>query len=690
MATVDLGKIKFTWRGAFSTSNTYEADDVVSHSGSSWVYVNSTAKTGTNAGAPSSTNTTHWNVMAEGTGTLTTAGDLLTHDGSNNQRLALGTTGQVLKASTNSVNWSNSNEFFQIDILGSNIPLYANTFQAGATDTGTAGKRPWLAEYNGKSGATADWIPYDGMPNPACGPVKRDRDDMHNNYATLCYLNGNYEPVMRGYNYYSAAPLGNVAADNVVYKSKISMEFGGFKDGEYFVRIWGKGGTSWALTNKGNVFVTGENSQGELGLGDTTDRYQWVRNPYLGPDATNNSITCEVSCLAPSIYGGYQWHTNTKIFAILHDGRVMAWGDNSQGQLGIGSTTDQTKPVIVSALTNIKQISGGVYDTWALDNSGNVFHTGNNNTGVGLGTSRQAFTQLTGVSNVEQICLHASGRYNSAIHSQGWALQSNGDLFGCGYNGNGNLGDGTNADKSAFTQIGGSENFSAVQVTGNGATSSAVLWLGQGTSTDTFNDGPGDMYQLTIASDTGNGFRLVGYNSQGQQLQGDTNATTGVNIPSTNSFDTYQHQTVTASADGSLTLQDITFPSTTMKAVFPQRSSGYNSPGWYGLDMQGRLWVWGHLTTSHPYKATTSATSYYKAFLYPSPWAHTKSSGKGWIGNTSVEIEDLISIGYYYGGYYGHYIRASDGSVWGYGNNYYYNQGSTVNTTYYGWNRLRP
>ena len=34
-----------------------------------------------------------------------------------------------------------------------------------ATDTGTF-KRPWLAEYNGKSGATEDWIPYDGMPNP--------------------------------------------------------------------------------------------------------------------------------------------------------------------------------------------------------------------------------------------------------------------------------------------------------------------------------------------------------------------------------------------------------------------------------------------------------------------------------------------------------------------------------------------
>ena len=54
MATIDVGKIKFTWRSAFSTSNTYEKDDVVEHSGSSWVYVNTTNNTGSAAGAPSS------------------------------------------------------------------------------------------------------------------------------------------------------------------------------------------------------------------------------------------------------------------------------------------------------------------------------------------------------------------------------------------------------------------------------------------------------------------------------------------------------------------------------------------------------------------------------------------------------------------------------------------------------------
>ena len=130
MATVDLGKIKFTWRGTFSTSNTYEADDVVEYNGSSWVYVNTTSKTGSNAGAPSSSNSTHWDLMAQGSGTLTTAGDLLTHDGSSEQRLSIGTTGQILKASGSSVNWSNSDAFYQVDVLGSNVPLYANTFKA--------------------------------------------------------------------------------------------------------------------------------------------------------------------------------------------------------------------------------------------------------------------------------------------------------------------------------------------------------------------------------------------------------------------------------------------------------------------------------------------------------------------------------------------------------------------------------
>ena len=97
MATVDLGKIKFTWKGAFATGTTYEADDVVSSGGSSWIYVNATPKTGTNSGTPATSNSAHWNLMADGASPLTTAGDVLTHNGSANIRLARGESGQVLK-----------------------------------------------------------------------------------------------------------------------------------------------------------------------------------------------------------------------------------------------------------------------------------------------------------------------------------------------------------------------------------------------------------------------------------------------------------------------------------------------------------------------------------------------------------------------------------------------------------------
>ena len=86
----------------------------------------------------------------------------------------------------------------------------------------------------------------------------------------------------------------------------ISTEFGGLKDGEYFVRHYYNTHSMVVLTNKGNVFVQGENGSGQLGLGDTVDRYQLVKNPYLGPDATNNSITCEVAAVATNDAGGYQ------------------------------------------------------------------------------------------------------------------------------------------------------------------------------------------------------------------------------------------------------------------------------------------------------------------------------------------------------------------------------------------------
>ena len=97
MATLNLGNIKFNWKGAYSGGTAYVVDDVVSYSGSSYI-----CKLASTGNLP--TNGTYWDQMSSAgtdgtdlTSTLTTQGDILYRDGSGLQRLAAGTAGQALK-----------------------------------------------------------------------------------------------------------------------------------------------------------------------------------------------------------------------------------------------------------------------------------------------------------------------------------------------------------------------------------------------------------------------------------------------------------------------------------------------------------------------------------------------------------------------------------------------------------------
>ena len=528
MATIDVGKIRFNWTGAFATGTTYSLNDVVSYSGSSWVYVNATAKTGTAAGAPSSSNSTHWDLMADGASPLTTAGDVMTHDGSSSIRLAVGSVGQGLKVvSANTLGFGNVTGFDNHLILGSNVPAYAKTH---ATDEGgTDGKYPWLARYNGKSGASADWIPYDGMPNGACGPVKRDRNDHATNYTCVKWINTNHEPMIAGYGYQGLGPKASGSYNEQPHNMlQLSAEFGGMAADEYFVRMWYNQHSVQMLTNKGNVWAMGENGSGQLGLGDTTDRYQLVRNPYLGPDATNNSITCEVACIATNDARGYQGMGNTAYMAITHDGRVFDWGWNGNGRGGHGDTTNRTKPTLVSGLTNIKQLSLGYNDTFAVDSSGNAYHSGANTSSISsLGSARTSFAQMTSIDNVAQILNMCTYYYSGGILASAYVIQTDGDMYGIGENGAGQLGQGNTTDLTTWTQIGGATNFAAVHAAGNTSTLSVCALVGNSSG----QDGPGDAYTYNVAANTGLPLRTMGHNAQGALMQGNTTANSAVNQP---------------------------------------------------------------------------------------------------------------------------------------------------------------
>ena len=103
MATIDLGKIKFNWRGTYAGGTAYVPDDVVYYVdgsvGSSYMCVANTT-----GNAPSSGGTLHasWEYLAKGQATspTTTQGDIIVRGASADQRLAIGTAGQALKVNS--------------------------------------------------------------------------------------------------------------------------------------------------------------------------------------------------------------------------------------------------------------------------------------------------------------------------------------------------------------------------------------------------------------------------------------------------------------------------------------------------------------------------------------------------------------------------------------------------------------
>jgi hypothetical protein len=141
MATVNLGSIKFKWKGTYSGATAYTVDDVVSYNGSSYICI--LASTGN---LP--TNATYFEQMSQAgtdgtdlTSTLTTQGDILYRDGSGLQRLPKGTAGQVLQMNS-----------------GATAPEYADA-SGGVISTGgfSAGQNIWTYKWNDATSTSTQW-----------------------------------------------------------------------------------------------------------------------------------------------------------------------------------------------------------------------------------------------------------------------------------------------------------------------------------------------------------------------------------------------------------------------------------------------------------------------------------------------------------------------------------------------------
>ena len=138
MATIDLGKIKFNWRNEYDNSTAYVPDDCVYYADGS-VTSSYICKTASQGNAPSSGGTLHgsWDYLAQGQAPIptTTQGDIVVRGASTNERLAIGSAGQILKVNSS----GNGLEYAQAGVVQTN---YKTITAATTVLTDTAYETP--------------------------------------------------------------------------------------------------------------------------------------------------------------------------------------------------------------------------------------------------------------------------------------------------------------------------------------------------------------------------------------------------------------------------------------------------------------------------------------------------------------------------------------------------------------------
>lgn len=199
-------------------------------------------------------------------------------------------------------------------------------------------------------------------------------------------------------------------------------------------------GYSLAVKTDGTLWAWGANGSGQLGDGTVTSQ----NSPIQIGTGTN---------WAKVAAGGYSnlLSFNQTSYAIKTDGTLWSWGDNTYGQVGDNTSgAYKSSPVQVGTLTNWSKIVAGGAFALAIKTDGTLWSWGNNGQGqLGLGVG-----DLTARSSPVQIGTLTTWTTITAGSQQSLAIKNDGTLWGWGWNAAGQLGDFSTVNKQSPVQIG--------------------------------------------------------------------------------------------------------------------------------------------------------------------------------------------------------------------------------------------
>ena len=227
------------------------------------------------------------------------------------------------------------------------------------------------------------------------------------------------------------------------------------------------------LDNDGYIFTFGNNNQGQLGNNDVDVLYTSI------PQKVDLPPCAQISC-------GYNF-----TMCLSESGEVYSFGNNENGQLGIGNNDDYNSPQLISSLKDVEFIECGGYHTFCKTLNNEIYCWGFNSYGqLGLGNTDNQNTPILCSSLLNEDVRDIKCGYMHTL-----VLTSNGDVLSCGYNIDGQLGRKIDKDhSSSFTKIEDLSEISRIEC--------------------------GDNHSLCI--DINNQLYVFGSNKQGQLGLGDT------------------------------------------------------------------------------------------------------------------------------------------------------------------------